>query len=597
MGKSSKKARSDRINALRKQYDTFLEEDRRRKNRNEYILGWLDRVRSTSSLSTARIQPTSFETQKPNFAPQLDYVPKQSPLASHQLNIKHPSIVNLDDSKILQEVSKKYILIPKKTRVYDTEPDNTQYVQNVPSEINSDKDWKSKYNILNVLKNNEKNESSEKKDIDKLIKGVEVPKVEAESYQRNKLYDETINKTQNNYEQSIFKNEDEDIVPDSMSGKTKEVNNLNTSHHDLDTEPVQEGIEYQSNIKKLEFTKAPEVNGPLKLKEIKNNGNNLPNNILIEKHPDVDSTMVPQAFIAPTENIIKLEEHQYTNLETQNDNSHEPISTLPIDSEEPIVQSYENNDYQEDQIIHKENPIDSANKFNEPEETESRSSIQKDSVICEDNSMYVPESNESHEDQINEFETEQRELFYSEEPDVNYAYDEKVDNNVTYENNEYSYYEATKEDPNQYTAGINEHEEATERYDPNYEQQYVNSYEGNVLQNEYPNEQFIQDPSEYQQQQYYDNYEQPLQGTTLTDNQEYENTEYNVTANASQEAYVDDSYKQNFNTDENLQNVTLEQITEQQLNIEDGYTENQPLSEVNQEVAQSTNLETTIIAP
>lgn len=37
--------KSERINALRKQYDSFLEEDKKRKERNDYILGRLDKMR------------------------------------------------------------------------------------------------------------------------------------------------------------------------------------------------------------------------------------------------------------------------------------------------------------------------------------------------------------------------------------------------------------------------------------------------------------------------------------------------------------------------------------------------------------------------
>lgn len=46
--------KSERINALRKQYDTFLEQDRQRKERNEYILGRLDKMRACDSVERYR---------------------------------------------------------------------------------------------------------------------------------------------------------------------------------------------------------------------------------------------------------------------------------------------------------------------------------------------------------------------------------------------------------------------------------------------------------------------------------------------------------------------------------------------------------------
>lgn len=48
------RVKSDRINALRKQYDAFLEEDKKRKERNDFILGRLDKMRYASALVPVR---------------------------------------------------------------------------------------------------------------------------------------------------------------------------------------------------------------------------------------------------------------------------------------------------------------------------------------------------------------------------------------------------------------------------------------------------------------------------------------------------------------------------------------------------------------
>lgn len=52
------RVKSERINAIRKQYDAFLEEDRKRRDRNEYILDRLDRMRLCTSMVPAHHNQT-----------------------------------------------------------------------------------------------------------------------------------------------------------------------------------------------------------------------------------------------------------------------------------------------------------------------------------------------------------------------------------------------------------------------------------------------------------------------------------------------------------------------------------------------------------
>nr|XP_021186394.2 uncharacterized protein LOC110373449 [Helicoverpa armigera] len=174
-------ARSDRINALRKQYDAFLEEDKKRKERNEFILGKLDKMRYNSALVPLRhkFQPSKF-VNRPDVVDRLGHPLEISPvrdlqpptLSQNQL-IPNTPINNIEETYLIQEISKKYILIPKVRSSFtsnyirnETPKQNTETLQmrsgqdtipindfNPTSSENTD--WKSKYEILNILKKEE----------------------------------------------------------------------------------------------------------------------------------------------------------------------------------------------------------------------------------------------------------------------------------------------------------------------------------------------------------------------------------------------------------------------------------------------------------
>ncbi|CAH1637752.1 unnamed protein product [Spodoptera littoralis] len=179
-------ARSDRINALRKQYDAFLEEDKKRKERNDFILGKLDKMRYTTAL--VRHKPNALETR---FAmmDRIAYQPEYSPVRDLQPSLKTPSHLLSDmpvrstEDVLIQEISKKYILIPKlrttfindhnniwndtASQIQNTEklPDRRPTQNSVPINDlklnpNENADWKDKYEILNILKNEEKEKQS-----------------------------------------------------------------------------------------------------------------------------------------------------------------------------------------------------------------------------------------------------------------------------------------------------------------------------------------------------------------------------------------------------------------------------------------------------
>ncbi|XP_022818155.1 probable serine/threonine-protein kinase kinX [Spodoptera litura] len=175
-------ARSDRINALRKQYDAFLEEDKKRKERNDFILGKLDKMRYTTAL--VRHKPNALE---PRFA-MMDRIAYQ-PVRDLQPSLKTPSHLLFDmpvrstEDVLIQEISKKYILIPKLRTTFINDHNNiwndtASQIQN-PEKLpdrrptqnsvpindlklnpNENTDWKDKYEILNILKNEEKEKQS-----------------------------------------------------------------------------------------------------------------------------------------------------------------------------------------------------------------------------------------------------------------------------------------------------------------------------------------------------------------------------------------------------------------------------------------------------
>ncbi|XP_075983191.1 uncharacterized protein LOC142981279 [Anticarsia gemmatalis] len=170
--------KSDRINALRKQYDAFLEEDKKRKERNEYILGRLDKMRYSNALVPVRQKPSPSPLMNRSQAIyQLGY-PSDAPIVPDF----QPSIVNrnhiipdipvakIDNTYLIQEISKNYILIPKLRSQFVNVPQNAMMQNTDIGDIHIEKDfktrdlkpspnentdWKSKYEILNILKKEE----------------------------------------------------------------------------------------------------------------------------------------------------------------------------------------------------------------------------------------------------------------------------------------------------------------------------------------------------------------------------------------------------------------------------------------------------------
>ncbi|KPJ18196.1 hypothetical protein RR48_12044 [Papilio machaon] len=157
--------KAERINAIRKQYDSFIEEDKKRKERNEYILERLDKIRTTSAIVQVRNTPKDyFTTVNKNqlVNDRKDYMSKIVPMyIKPQYGCKPVNnSTSIKEQEILKEISKKYILIPRLTNILEY---NDNYV--LKSNIDDNGDWRKKYSILEELKQNEK-EDKQKTNLD-----------------------------------------------------------------------------------------------------------------------------------------------------------------------------------------------------------------------------------------------------------------------------------------------------------------------------------------------------------------------------------------------------------------------------------------------
>ncbi|XP_063387243.1 uncharacterized protein LOC134673222 isoform X2 [Cydia fagiglandana] len=162
--------KADQINVLRKQYDAFLEEDKKRKERNEHILEKLDNMRLSNTV--ARYKSNVYLDQRVSFNcigeapiniyphPQTNQPAMVNPLSNFKETATPTDLGVLakpmDETYILNEISKKYILIPKLRSIAGED-----YIPRaIKQDNNNEGDWKSKYSILDKLKQNEKEETN-----------------------------------------------------------------------------------------------------------------------------------------------------------------------------------------------------------------------------------------------------------------------------------------------------------------------------------------------------------------------------------------------------------------------------------------------------
>ncbi|CAH4031908.1 unnamed protein product [Pieris brassicae] len=576
MGKSIKKAKSERINALRKQYDAFLEEDRKRKCRNDYIMGWLDKFQTSSTVSSARSQERATRCQI-RLLQRPEYEQKNQNISCSP-NIKHPLAETFEEATVLKAVSQKYILIPKISP--DKYKYRNQYNEKTFSTLDNDSDWKSKYNILDELKEEQKSsqytEFMAKNDTyhDLPTKDVSINN-QSSSFDLNKerepveeiLFNENINKMPSSETHS---KQDIQYKLDEKNGlcKTDTVTNSNEIYIKCDPQAkktVRDCLEKNACSEKSDMQETPIET--LKDHVIKNS------NIKNQKHDksikdNNDKKCIPVHVIKADYNTMNNE------LKSQNVTAQPIINNVSQDYNSSSIDISDRKEVTECNNLPIDDQIeDNKDVHNEIINIQEHSSdvnelgiISKPSLEIEGMTPQTIERNVEDQSQIEEFEAEQKDFFYSEDQNVNYTYNEEQVAGDIYENNEqYSYYEATKEDTNQYVSNLNEHEESTGQYDPNYEQQF-NTYQDDPIQTQYTADDYPHNESVDQQQQLYENYDQQQVDTLLgTQQQLDENSVYEENVGNIENIYIQDY------TQETIpQNEVLENLVERQLNIEDG---------------------------
>ncbi|XP_052756649.1 probable serine/threonine-protein kinase clkA isoform X2 [Galleria mellonella] len=589
MRKSDKKIKSDRINALRKQYDAFLEEDKRRKERNEYILGKLDKMRYCTAVVQLRHKPNMDSSREvyPISPRQQDSQLKLSPTTRDFLPLNVPR-TQIIEKTLLQEISKKYILIPKNRPGFDS-----QYAQTVKTY--AEDDWKSKYDILEQLKNDEKDsdisscrgvkyrpennivqgktqydftdisnekeqpiseykEDEPEKDQDKkshdyqLHQELDNDNINYSEYNQDNLNTITVsseNVTKKEIEEIPYKTYDK--IKNDLPDNVRQNEEQNQVFCETKFEEKIESISKLDNAQE----KNPEWDTHEDLKSDLNSDNNLKlENTIHEQYlptkeivykPDTEKvTISNEGEVASTPNI---NDDNFIKM-TSNDSFEEQVVTeYPIETVN--VQDYTpNNDLklEEDPNIKIEENTDVINNF-EPTNQ------------YDPNSTTVAENMENPLDSsgIEAFDAEQRELFYSEQTHQDYVYNQDEDANVynqdyvsqneNYQDNQGNGYYEGADTEQVYSAEINDNEETSQRYDPNYEQQY-GPYEPQQEQQGYE-QQYIE-PQEY------------------VGPQEYE-------SETRQELTQQEYYQPQFEE----QHLETQETIEQQLDNEQGYVEKQ----------------------
>lgn len=470
---------------------------------------------------------------------------------------------NLDETIFLKDLSKRYILIPK---LHSTVSDNEINIKmpDIKSDpiLDDNNDWKSKYHILTQLN---KTENKVLRKVNHSPKTNDIPT----KYENTQKYETNFNNNINEDDNMKYKyeipekdvtvnkdtidllnTENNDIINDSYQ-KIQTTNDLNPSYEPTHFET------YESNISN-------------KIQNLYLSGNLLSDDKLNTKNYDgvvenVNPTTNSEYISLNSETEIYYEQKNQENCENLNVSEpefqkSEKISNL--DHNVSFVERNENNLSGTNtsyftknapdnvvQEIEKEVMPDTTNEFpietinmqnftlNENTTSEDGVNINHEDISLNQvpidvtnhvNTNSDPVIIQEHTDNtvyttdIEEFDKEQREMFYSEQHE---AFDPNTDN--IYEGSEYNKKENLQQDEYNYYQGqveqadsveINEHEETAQRYDPSYEEQYA--YRDQV----YDQQIETQKQLEYRQQQYEENYVQENNYDELQ--QEYNQIQY-----------------------------------------------------------------------
>ncbi|XP_072929875.1 uncharacterized protein [Epargyreus clarus] len=631
MGKSNKKVKNDRINTLRKQYDAYLEEDKKRKERNEYILGKLDKMRSSTALVPISSKASYHYEDSSDVYMRPGNVRKTAPINDNYVShLEAPNVTSdilnkhLDESTILKEISKRYILIPKRRMPID----KVEYAYS--KDAINDNDWRSKYNILDNLKQQEKEGRSDtptnlhNEIINRSYKDPEViydnqsrifdnsrnqilPEVNA-----NKLNTYPENKTNKSVDFEIPENsciDDNKKMPlqassispnkDLTIDDTKPLHNSDLTNttvtseiHEPHQEYIEEKEKYYSDIneKQVNYEQNQNIDNDMHITEGYNNSQNYPEGIQLEND---NQTLPDYNEHKGYENVndISYSEELSTEVQLQ-----EP-SVVAITDENQLINPIENTENEKDIRNAQDLPCPEPVKLNADTDKSYGGQMEADQITydppqdletTQENNPVMLENTEhvDHDSEINAFEAEQKEMFYSEQTDDAYAYNQGDSNTGEYpaegyeQNDQYAYFEGAQQEQG-YATNVNEHEEATERYDPHYNQQYEGTYENqqpdHVTNYEHTNayEQQPYQEGNYENQQFENvvNYENQHENPNVyqPENVSNENElQENVLVPQDNEVYDQHLYAEQSETQDNI---------EQQLTAEEGYIENPPITD------------------
>ncbi|XP_013135819.1 PREDICTED: ring-infected erythrocyte surface antigen-like isoform X2 [Papilio polytes] len=529
MGKPNKKLKAERINAIRKQYDSFIEEDKKRKDRNEYILERLDKIRNTSAIVQVRNAPKDYFTtvNQNQLVDDRKYMGKclsryEKPQYCFNTVSNSNVVTSINEEEILKAISKKYILIPRHMNILEQD-DN--YI--LKSNFDDNGDWRKKYSILEELKQNKKQEEQETNlNLTRInINDGELNsnKIEEPNLQTTYLLSNNKNPPENNRDNIETITNYDEVISNTETDKLEEKpeiekNFINDADFSQDfKEPISncetENLSENTDSGKQPITPQTIPTNPTKDENVYVSIDNANEPHVGDSTNDLTQKEIIQAEyeieIKPKEEDVQLEKVQYSNINIENQNLEETSQSKNYQHDEENVQ----NNIKSNDLNSQEKLLPSS--VNEPLPVENINLIVPNIEQVEDNikdqiveNQIEPENKEvptiayikdfddtGHDAQINEFEAEQSEMFNSDPNDIEYAYNQTGSAVIDdYENPEgyardesYAYFEGTAEQQ-VYSGDINLHEETTEQYDPHYEAQYANYEDRNqIIEENYDN--------------------------------------------------------------------------------------------------------------
>lgn len=483
----------------------------------------------------------------------------------------------VDESFMIQEISKKYILIPKINTIT-----LSNYTSNIKNVTNDGSEWMQKYEILNELNKNDQYEFQNTDEIQKEIKEngskeelISIPAREdtekaLSNFEHNKSLEEARKSSvlgifdQNCPNEPILHNSkyknpenEREINNDSISAKM-----LNAEDYNNSKNTIKNVIETCSNITQNDYTdmnsSSLQSNEPTILSE-----KCLPIQENVFKNIENEKDNVNCVLNVNRNEPGKEIGNDYGNLKDE-ENVQYPVETINISNIELQDNIYINS---EQHINHE--TVDSSYPDN-PENLSNEeiiNSLPGHKIQAED----VPEScdNPDMTSAIEEFDAEQREMFYSDQAQENYvfrqsditgSYNQNYDaSNENYQQNS-EYYENVHMEQ-AYPVEINEHEETMERYDQNYEEQYSRYEEENNEQQEYKDTQQYEQHSQDVQPHIDDIIQSEIVDQTQYEQHNYDTQSF-VEEQIDQEQGLIDKQILNETVVENLQIDQKEQVAE-----------------------------------